>query len=225
VRSLFAVVMLVVACAPVVSATPTPIPSGAATATAIPSTGRPATASPAAIPGRSLGAAEAQQLVGGRVASTLDALKRRDSPGLAALAHPTKGVRFSPYSFVNFSRDVVLTRQELANIYADTKTRVWGVTDGKGDDIVGTFSDYSRQYVWSRDFIAAPKTAYNKTIGSGNTTDNTAQVHPDAILFEAYDPGPDPAMESVQWQCLRLLFEADGGTWYLVGVVHGQWTI
>jgi hypothetical protein len=208
--------LFVVSCGSLTSALPSP------SSTAV--TSAAASAAPSG-PGRSLSSADAQRLVGSRVAATLDALKRRDGAALAAVAHPTKGVRFTPYPFVAAARDVVLARSDLMNAYADTKTRTWGVTDGKGDPITLTFSDYNARYVYSRDFASAAKTSYNKPIGSGNSIDNTADVYPNAALFEAYDPGPDPTMESVRWQSLRLLFEADGATWYLVGVVHGEWTI
>ncbi len=153
------------------------------------------------------------------------AVERRDAVALAAITHPTRGVRFTAYPFVNVARDQVLARADLANAYADPKTRTRGITDGRGDPITLTFSDYAARYVYSRDFANAPRTTFNKTIGSGNSIDNTAQVYPDAVLFEAYDPGPDPALESIRWQCLRLLFERDGIDWFLVGVVHGEWTI
>jgi hypothetical protein len=217
-RAVIALALILTSCGSLTSASPPPSRSAAASAS-------PTASVSASAPGRALSAAEAQRLVGGRVAATLDALKRRDGAALAALAHPTKGVRFTPYPFVTTARDVVLARSDLMNAYADTKTRTWGVTDGKGDPITLTFSDYNARYIYSRDFASASKTAYNKPIGSGNSIDNTADVYPNAVLFEAYDPGPDPAMESFQWQSLRLLFEADGATWYLVGVVHGEWTI
>lgn len=188
-------------------------------------TSAPASAIATPIRGRDLSPTQAQQLVSARVVSAMDALRRRDSAGLAAVAHPTKGIRFTPYPFVSTAKDVVLTRAQLANAYSDTTKRTWGVTDGKGDPITLTFSDYSARYIWSRDFLAAAKTSYNKPIGTGNSIDNTADVYPNAILFEAYDPGPVPAEESFRWQSLRLLFEQDGGAWYLVGVVHAEWTI
>jgi len=218
VRVLLAFALVLVSCGSLSTATPSPSTSAARTSAP------PASAS-ASAPGRSLSATEAQRLVGARVAAALDALKRRDGAALAALAHPTKGVRFTPYPFVTVARDVVLMRSDLTNAYADTKTRTWGVTDGKGDPITLTFASYNTRYVYSRDFALAPKTSYNKPIGSGNSLDNTADVYPSAVLFEAYDPGPDPAMESFRWQSLRLLFEPDGSTWYLVGVVHAEWTI
>jgi hypothetical protein len=219
-RALVVFALLLVSCGSLSNALPTPSPSVVKSSSAL-----PVSASPASGPGRSLSAAEAQRLVGARVAATLDALKRRDGAALAALAHPTKGVRFTAYPFVVTARDVVLMRSDLTNAYTDTKTRTWGITDGKGDPITLTFASYNTRYVYSRDFALAPKTAYNKPIGSGNSIDNTADVYPNAVLFEAYDPGPDPAMESSRWQSLRLLFEPDGSVWYLVGVVHGEWTI
>jgi hypothetical protein len=29
----------------------------------------------------------------------------------------------------------------------------------------------------------------------------------------------------MDWQSLRLVFEETAGNWYLVGIVHDQWTI
>jgi hypothetical protein len=211
-----AAALLIASCGSTVRSSPPPSPV---------LTSRPASAVPSPVRGRSLSATEAQQLVSSRVVSTLDALKRRDGSALAAVAHPTKGVRFTPYPFVSTVKDVVLMRSDLASAYTDATKRTWGITDGRGDPIVLTFADYNTRYVWSRDFLAASRTSYNKPIGTGNSIDNTADIYPNAILFEAYDPGPVPAEETIRWQSLRLLFEQDAGAWYLVGVVHGEWTI
>jgi hypothetical protein len=29
----------------------------------------------------------------------------------------------------------------------------------------------------------------------------------------------------MDWRSLRLVFMQDGGTWYLAGIIHDQWTI
>jgi hypothetical protein len=173
---------------------------------------------------RQLSAADAEAAVGVLVRDTLVAFKKRDGPALATIAHPSKGVRFSPYAYLQ-GTNITLSAAQLRTGYTDRTKRTWGITDGRGDPIVMTFADYTGSYIHARDFAASSQTAYNKTIGAGNTIDNTAAVYPDAILFEAYDPGPDAALKDVQWQCVRLLFERSGTRWYLVSVVHGEWTI
>jgi hypothetical protein len=173
---------------------------------------------------RQLSAAEAEAAVGALVRDTLAAFKKRDGSALAALAHPSKGVRFSPDSYLRVT-NITLTAAQLTTAFTDPTKRTWGITDGKGDPITMSFADYTSSYIYERDFLASSQTAYNKTIGFGNSIDNTADMYPDAILFEAYDPGPDPALKDVQWQSLRLLFERGGNRWHLVSVVHAMWTI
>jgi hypothetical protein len=173
---------------------------------------------------RSLSETDAQGAVGSLVREALAAFKDRDGPKLAALAHPGRGVRFAPYPYLN-ATNVTLTAAQLTNAFSDPTKRTWGITDGKGDPIILTFADYAAVYIYARDFAASSQIAYNRTIGAGNTIDNTRDVFPDAVLFESYDPGPDPRLKDFQWQCVRLLFERSGDRWYLVGVVHGEWTI
>jgi len=202
--------LALVACAGAAAPGPSPTPS--------------VTPRPSGPLARQLSAADAEAAVGAAVRDTLAAFKKRDGPALAALAHPSKGVRFSPYAYVQ-PANITLSAAQLTTAFADPTKRTWGVTDGRGDPIVLTFADYARTYIYARDFASSSQTAFNKTIGAGNTIDNTADVYPNAILFEAYDPGPDPQMKDVQWQCVRLLFERSGDRWFLVSVVHGEWTI
>jgi hypothetical protein len=204
------------AAAPAVAASATPTPAATATRTQAPTDIRAA---------RLLPESEAKRLVEPAALAAVDALKRRDGAKLASLAHPQKGVRFSAYPFVRTDRDQVLTAAELAVAFTDPRVRLWGVSDGKGDDIRLTYTDYHTRYVYDVDFAQAPEAAYNRAIGIGNSPDNTASVYPDAVLVEFHYPGFDPRFGGMDWRSLRLLFEQKDGTWYLVGVVHGQWTI
>jgi hypothetical protein len=173
---------------------------------------------------RQLSATEAEKAVGALVRDTLAAFKKRDGPALAALAHPSRGVRFSPYAYLT-PTNIMLSTAQLSSAFTDPTKRTWGITDGKGDPIILTFAEYTGSYIYARDFAVSPQTAYNKIIGMGNAIDNTADVFPNAILFEAYDPGPDPRLKDTMWQSIRLLFERSNDRWFLVGVVHGAWTI
>ncbi|HEV2011830.1 MAG TPA: hypothetical protein VGS17_12475 [Candidatus Limnocylindria bacterium] len=202
------------AAAPGIAASATPAPT--ATRTPTPTDIRAA---------RSLPEAEAKRLVESTALAVVDALQRKDAAKLASLAHPAKGVRFSVYPYVRTDTDQVLTAADLATAFSDPKVRLWGITDGKGDDIRLTYAKYQAQYVYDVDFSKAPEVAYNRAIGKGNSTDNSATAYPDAVMVEFHYPGFDPKFSGMDWRSLRLFFEQKDGTWYLVGIVHGQWTI
>jgi hypothetical protein len=120
---------------------------------------------------------------------------------------------------------VVLKAADLAIAFTDPKVRLWGVTDGKGEDFRVTFADYYPKFVCDVDFAKAPDVAYNRAIGTGNSTDNSATAYPDAIMVEFHYSGFDPQYSGMDWRSLRLFFEQKNGAWYLVGIVHAQWTI
>src|SRR5213595_2381342 len=79
----------------------------------------------------------AERMITARATQTLVALKRRDMRTLANLVHPGKGVRFSPYQYVNLEKkgDQVFTREQVANLMAQNKRYHWGDADGSGDPI------------------------------------------------------------------------------------------
>lgn len=156
---------------------------------------------------------------------TITALSDKDSKKLAELIHPTIGVRFSPYAFVNKDKDVVLSKEEIGNFFSDSKTYLWGYTDGKGNPIELTPGEYYTKYIYSVDYKNAPKISFNKALGSGNTSDNITEVYASAQFVEYYFPGFNKKYEGMDWKSLRLVFQQVEGKWYLVGVVHAQWTI
>jgi hypothetical protein len=174
---------------------------------------------------RSLPESEAKRLVESTALAVVDALKQKDGTKLAALAHPSKGVRFSAYPYVRTDFDQVLMAADLAGAFTDPTVRLWGIRDGKGDDIRTTFAAYYASYIYDVDFAKAPEVAYNRAIGKGNSTDNSATAYPDAVMVEFHYPGFDQTYGGMDWRSLRLFLEQKDGTWYLVGVVHGQWTI
>jgi hypothetical protein len=61
---------------------------------------------------RQLSAADAEAAVGVLVRDTLVAFKKRDGPALATIAHPSKGVRFSPYAYLQ-GTNITLSAAQL----------------------------------------------------------------------------------------------------------------
>lgn len=155
----------------------------------------------------------------------LSALKNKNMMYLSKLVHPKKGVRFTPYGHIDIDNDVVLSANEIKNILADSKLFTWGRYDGTGEPIEKPFMEYFDEFVYDRDFMNAEEVAKNEYIGTGNTINNLETVYPDAEFYEYHFSGFNPEYAGMDWVSLRLVFEEYEGKWYLVGIVHDEWTI
>jgi uncharacterized protein YceK len=168
---------------------------------------------------------DSEQKLQSRAIQALGALKNKNMGYLSTLAHPEKGIRFSPYATIDTENDVVLTSEEIKNIRANSRSFVWGRYDGTGEEIKKPFMEYFDEFVYDRDFLNAKETAKNKLIGTGNSVNNLETVYPDSQFFEYHFPGFNPEYGGMDWVSLRLVFEEYKDAWYLVGIVHDQWTI
>ena len=61
-------------------------------------------------------------------------------------------------------------------------------------------------------------------MGVGNTYENLNIFFPDAKVAEYYIPGTEKYAH-LDWKSLRLVYEIYKGKYYLVAIVHNQWTI
>ncbi|MGZ9585832.1 hypothetical protein [Paenibacillus marinisediminis] len=147
--------------------------------------------------------------------------------GVAALAHPDKGVRFSPYAYVNIETDIVLSKDELKDAMSDAAVRKWGAFDGSGEPIEMTYADYHKRFVYDADYMKNAGIAMNKVLQEGNTINNVSEAYPkDSHDFVEYHiKGIDPSLQGIDWRSLRLVFEKIEGGYALVGIIHDQWTI
>jgi hypothetical protein len=166
-----------------------------------------------------------KRIIEKRAIDVLTAIKNYDLEKLADAIHPDKGVRFSPYGFVDVDNDLVFTADEVKNLASDSKIYLWGHYDGSGDPIELNFQDYYKKFIYDVDFINAEKTGYNQVLGHGNALNNSFEVYKNSIIVEYHFSGIDPKYEGMDWRSLRLAFEKKNDVWYLVGVIHDQWTI
>jgi hypothetical protein len=148
-------------------------------------------------------------------------LKEQDIPALAALTHPEKGIRFSPYGFVG-EADRVLLRDELDKQWK-SKTRVfWGLLDATGRPIRRTFKEYYKRFIYDRDFASTKRVTINDVQRTNKYT-NVFEVYPNGVVVEYYFSG-DRDFEELDWRSLRLVFEEFEEVWYLCGIIHDEWT-
>jgi len=155
----------------------------------------------------------------------IELIKTEDYATLSGWVHPTLGVRFSPYFYVNITSDIVMTPNNIANIASDTSIYNWGAYDGTGDPIDLTFADYYDRFIYDHDFANPEVIGNNNAIQVGNMLDNHDDVYPNGDFVEFHFSGFDPQFSGMDWRSLRLVFVEDAGQLYLVGLVHGEWTI
>ena len=151
-------------------------------------------------------------------------LQKNDVKALADYTDPSVGVRFSPYAYVDTTSDVVFSRQQLTKLQL-TDSFLWGHFDGTGDPIRMNVKSYFKRFVYDADFLNAEKIALNHTFGTGNSIDNVTAVYPDCDYIEYYFSGFNKEYGGMDWRSLKLVFRKEQERFYLVGIVHGEWTI
>lgn len=155
----------------------------------------------------------------------LDCLKDGDYAALSRLVHPAKGVTLTPYSTVSTEYDQTLTADEVARLDEDSQELVWGLLDGSGLPIRATGEEYFARFVFNADYTEAPEIGVDQVLMSGNALENVADAYPQARFVDYSFPGIDPALEGFDWCSLKLVFEPWENQWYLIAMVHGEWTI
>ena len=154
-----------------------------------------------------------------------EAISRRDFTALASYVHPDRGVTFTPYSTVDFDTDLTFTADQIRALEQDQTTYVWGLEDGRGLPIQMTMAQYLDRYVWDADYTRAPELGIDQIITGGNALENLAEAYKGCRFVDFCYPSADPVNDGLDWSSLKLVFQAEGSRWYLVGVVHGEWTI
>lgn len=158
-----------------------------------------------------------------RALEALHALQGADGQRLADLAHPTKGVRFSPYAAVRTDGDRVFRSDQLRTLSTDQTVYHWGTQDGNGRPIDLTLSEYLQRFVRLKE-LPTVEVGYNQLLKTGNTRSNITEVYPQGVFVEFHYPGTGEHADYT-WSSVRLVLEQVRGTWYLVGVINDQWTI
>lgn len=173
---------------------------------------------------------QTSEAIAARAASAILAIRDRDMAALANLAHPNEGVRFSPYGYVRAQagapegQDLAFSAAEVAGLWSDPTVYTWGSAAGSGEPIELTFAGYYDEYVYDVDFAQPDAIGFGLILGQGNTINNIPEVYPGAFMVEYHFEGFDPQYAGFDWRSLRLVLDESGGTWYLVGIVHDEWT-
>lgn len=154
----------------------------------------------------------------------LVAIKAKDFSRLSSFVHPVRGVRFSPYAYIDTPRGRTLSAKQLAGQEEEQQKFTWGSFDGTGKPIRMNIGEYFDRFVYDKDFLHAEKRSVNEFLGGGNSLNNLKEIYPDAAFTEFYFPGFDPAYGGMDWRTLRLVFQTENGQPYLIAIIHDEWT-
>jgi hypothetical protein len=162
----------------------------------------------------------AQKLIGDRAHRLMTLLQAADWEGVVPFVHPVKGVCFGPY---NGPCEKGLSAGKLAEIWGSGTELTWGRYDGSGKPIRLSFKAYYRRFICDRDFAGSKSVLYDVYVHRGGDNYNVLDDHPKDVVVDFHVPST--GAERNDWRSLRLIFEEKDNSWYLVAVVHDEWTI
>ena len=157
----------------------------------------------------------------------LSSINSSDYDALSRVAHPDRGVLFSPYATVDVSTNKSFSSEEIAAFGTDNAVYIWGVNSLGGEPIEMTPADYFSSIVNKRDYASAPFIGINHIIRSGNALENISDVFPNMQFVEFHFPGSGSkqnTIEDVDWCTLRLGFDSYDGRLWLTAIINSKWS-
>ncbi|QOR67053.1 hypothetical protein IM538_02450 [Cytobacillus suaedae] len=154
----------------------------------------------------------------------LQLLKNKDMKELSTYVHPEHGLLFSPYVYVYPEDAIKLNVSEVESFFENQEKYEWGLHDGSGEPIGLTPSEYYEKFIYTHDYLTVDP-IIGEVQQRGNAINNIMEVFPKATVVEFHVEGTGEN-SGMDWGSLNLVFqEDDNGVFYLVAIVHDQWTI
>lgn len=149
------------------------------------------------------------------------AIAEKDGRALDELVHPERGLRLR----VSWWNEEVIIRgnNDVRQLFGDDERHNWGLSDGSGEPIRGTFNDVMRPLL-ERDLLAATQWGCDEGL-FGPTAGMTIlpEGYEAVRFFSAHRPAP--AEQELDWGTWLIGIERWQGQYYLSYLVHYNWEI
>lgn len=155
----------------------------------------------------------------------LQVIKNGDYKRFARYIHPASGIRFSPYGYIDTTKDRTFSAEEFIRQSQKGNKINWGNHDGSGAPILLSVEEYFKKFVYNADFLNAEKTNFDKITGEGNSLNNLEKVYKQDHFTESYFSRFDQKYNGMDWTSLKLVYKIYENKIYLVAIIHDQWTI
>jgi len=113
----------------------------------------------------------------------IKSLKFKNFNLLSEYVHPTKGIRFSPYSYI-LSSDMILKQSDIKKINNNHKKFDWGMKSSNMEQINLTFDNYFDRYVYNFDFANANQIIFQNITDSLDRVDNIKSFYANSYIME-----------------------------------------
>ena len=135
------------------------------------------------------------------------------------------GVLFSPYGYVDTASAKKIMPEDFLDAIDKKWILTWGNYDGTGEPIKLSVTGYLDKFVYNADYLSAEAVGFNEVIKQGNATNNLKSVYPNSQFLDYHFSGFDQKLNGMDWSSLRLVFEKQNNDYFLVAIIHDQWTI
>lgn len=157
--------------------------------------------------------------------NVIAALAIRDYKKLDGLVS-SDGLSIDLYPRFDVKKNLI-PKNEISQIPQDTRTYLWGYTDGKGDPINLTRAEFLTKWIYTNsvDYSKATDVAVNKKLGSGNSLNTIAEDVAGRTYTAFHFPILDQKYMGMDWTTLYLIFDYVNGEYKLRGIAKDNWTI
>jgi hypothetical protein len=153
----------------------------------------------------------------------VDALANKDYAKLQSLTSDA-GLSLAMYPQLDLSK-INVAKSDVSKIPTDQRTQLFGYTDGKGDPVILTASQFFDKRIYTVDYRNAPEIAANKKLGGGNSAFTLPQDIQGREFVGFYFPGFKPEYQGMDWTTLYLIFDKVGNDYKLRAIAKDNWTI
>lgn len=161
-----------------------------------------------------------------RATAATKAFYAMDPNAIAALVHPTAGVRFSLYNQISVESDKKFSASQITKYFGTSVKFTWGTQDGSGEPIVIPMKSFIANEFADHDFSKAPQISYDAyDTFRGNAISNVKDFYPNAHVVEFYFPGFVEKYADMDWRAIQIVLQEFEGQWYIVNVISNRWTI
>lgn len=137
----------------------------------------------------------------------------------------SEGVVFSPYGFIDTAHTKKLTPEDFLESIAKKWVLTWGNFDGTGEPIKLSVPSYLKKFVYNADYLNAEAVGYDALMKQGNSSNNLKELYPNHHFIDYHFSGFEQKNNGMDWTSLRLVFEKEDGQYFLVAIIHDQWTV